>query len=181
MTLAEILQRLQSYLPDVKLEHQKGELGDSWILIPVADVLRVLSFLKNNLGINYLSCLLGMDYESSFGVIYKLRSLKDKVDLIVKIMLPKENPVVATASAFFPVAEWFEREAFDMFGIQFQDHPDLRRILLPEDWVGYPLRKDYQPPTEYQGIPAERPNAHALLDKFYPKPEPTDDQSQVSA
>lgn len=181
MTLTEVLQTLQSHLPDIKLEQQKSELGDSWILVPAEDVFQVLSCLKNELGINYLACLLGVDYESSFGVVYQLRSLKDKIDVPVKAMLPKENPIIATASTLFPVAEWFERETFDMFGIQFKDHPDLRRILLPEDWDGYPLRKDYQPPTEYHGIPAERPNAHAVLDKFYPKPEPTDNQSPESA
>lgn len=180
MTLSEVLQTLQHHLPDIKLEQQKSERGDSWILVPATDVFRVLSCLKNDHGINYLACLSGVDYMSSFGVVYQLRSLKNKVDVTLKVILPKENPVITTISALFPAVEWFEREAFDMLGIQFQNHPDLRRILMPEDWVGHPLRKDYQAPTEYQGIPCERPDAHALLDKFYPKPEPTDSQSQVS-
>ncbi len=181
MTLTEVLQTLQSHLPEIKLEQQKSELGDSWILVPAEDVFRVLSCLKKDLGFNYLACLLGIDYENSFGVVYQLRSLNERVSIAVKALLPKENPSIATASALYPVAEWFERETFDMLGIQFKDHPDLRRILLPDDWDGYPLRKDYQPPTEYHGISAERPNAHTLLDKFYPKPEPTDSQSPVSA
>jgi len=180
MTLSEVLQLLQKHLPDIKLDQQQSEKGDSWIMAPAGDIIRVLSCLKNNLGISYLACLSGVDNESAFGVVYHLRSLKDKTDVTIKAQLPKENPGIASVSDLFAVATWFERETFDMFGIQFQGHPDLRRILLPEDWVGYPLRKDYQPPTEYNGIPADRPDAHALFDKFYPKPKPADDPSQAS-
>jgi NADH-quinone oxidoreductase subunit C len=84
--------------------------------------------------------------------------------------------VIASAVPLFAAAEWFERETFDLLGIQFENHPDLRRLLLPEDWDGHPLRKDYQPPTEYHGIPADRPDAHALLDSLYPQRQTQDPQ-----
>jgi NADH-quinone oxidoreductase subunit C len=171
MTPEEIFSFLQSGLPDVNVELQKGEAGDSWILLQPADVLTVLGHLKSKLGLNYLACLSGVDYESTLGVVYILRSMTQKFEIMVKVLLPKDDPKVTTVSDLFPSAEWFEREAFDLLGIRFQDHPDLRRLMMPEDWKGHPLRKDYQPPAEYHGIPCDRPDAHELLQELYPQKE----------
>ena len=71
----------------------------------------------------------------------------------VKVYTDRANPHIASVMDIWPAADWHEREAFDMMGIIFDGHGDLRRILLPEDWVGYPLRKDYVFPREYHGIP----------------------------
>jgi NADH-quinone oxidoreductase subunit C len=100
-----------------------------------------------------LSCLSGLDYPEHYTVVYNLFSYKHRHWLTLKVMLPKDNAKVSTVSDIFPTAEWHEREAYDLVGITFENHPDLRRILLPEDWEGYPLRKDYQAQEKWHDIP----------------------------
>ena len=178
MTPDEILAALQKQLPQVSCELQKGQVGDPWILVAPKDILRVLACLRDDLSMNYLACLSGVDYESALGVVYQLRSLTEKTEITVKALLPKENPSIETVSGLYAVAEWFEREAFDLLGIQFQNHRDLRRIMLPDDWIGHPLRKDYQPPDEYHGIPFERPDSHALLDELFPRREAPENSAE---
>ncbi len=181
MTPEEVFATLQERFPEVGLELQKGQVGDPWILVPPKDVLRVLTWLRDDLGMDYLACLSGVDYESSFGVVYQLRSLAKKTEIAVKSLLPKENPVIATVSGLYAAAEWFEREAFDLLGIQFENHRDLRRIMMPDDWIGHPLRKDYQFPEEYHGIPFDRPDSHLVLDALYPKPQEPEPRQEVSS
>ncbi|MDO3626399.1 NADH-quinone oxidoreductase subunit C [Mucilaginibacter sp. BT774] len=109
---------------------------------------------------DFLSCLSGVDYgveENRFGVVYHLASIPYQTQLTLKIS--KENnrdldnlPSFPTISSVYRSADWHEREAFDMEGIFFEGHPDLRRILMPDDWEGYPLRKDYKTAEYYKGI-----------------------------
>ena len=109
---------------------------------------------------DFLSCLSGVDYgveANRFGVVYHLASIPYQTQLTLKIS--KENsrnleelPSFPTISSVYRAADWHEREAFDMTGIFFEGHPDLRRILLPDDWEGYPLRKDYKTAEYYKGI-----------------------------
>jgi len=169
MTAEEILARLQAALPDSQFQIQSGEAGDRWILIQPADVIPVLSHLRNKLGLTYLATLAGVDYGSNLGVVYVVRSLEKKDEIAIKALLDRENAGIDTVSQIYGSAEWFEREAFDLLGITFTNHPDLRRIMMPDDWEGYPLRKDYKYPTEYHGIPCARPDSHAVLDPLYPK------------
>jgi NADH-quinone oxidoreductase subunit C len=84
--------------------------------------------------------------------VYHLYSFALNQKLVVKVLVPKSNPVVPTVSDVWATANWHEREAFDMFGMTFEGHPDLRRILCPEDWEGYPLRKDYKVQEFYNGM-----------------------------
>ena len=89
----------------------------------------------------------------TLSVYYHLESVELRHKLTVKVSTPRENPEVETVEPVWRGADWNEREAFDMFGIKFLNHPDLRRILMPEDWeAGYPLRKDYRNPEFYQGM-----------------------------
>jgi NADH-quinone oxidoreductase subunit C len=81
--------------------------------------------------------------EPRFELNYHLLSLDRKERLRLRVRLPGAEPVVASVTPVWPTANWHEREAFDLFGIRFEGHPDLTRILMPDDWEGYPLRKDY--------------------------------------
>ena len=93
---------------------------------------------------------------AGFELIYHLRSLRHHRLLALKVVLPmSDEPSVDSIAEIWPAANWHERETYDMLGIRFTGHPDLTRILLPEDWEGFPLRKDYVFPTEYQNISLE--------------------------
>lgn len=125
--------------------------------INAADVRPVMEFLLRDprMKFDWLACLSGMDYvaDDQMCVIYDLYSFDLKHTFAVKAYCLREDPNVPTVSDLWPAADWHEREAFDMFGINFEGHPDLRRILCADDWEGYPLRKDYVFPREYHGIP----------------------------
>ncbi len=101
---------------------------------------------------DYLMCLSSMDYGDSYGVVYHLYSTVNKHTLVVKVKLEKENPTLPTVEKVWRSADWHEREAWDMMGINFEGHHNLIRILCPYDWEGFPLRKDYKEPEEYHGI-----------------------------
>lgn len=97
----------------------------------------------------------GMDYvaDGKMCCIHDLYSFELKHTFAVKVFCPRDNPSIPSVTDYWPAANWHEREAFDLFGIDFPGHPDLRRILLSEDWEGFPMRKDYVFPREYHGIP----------------------------
>jgi NADH-quinone oxidoreductase subunit C len=109
---------------------------------------------------DFLSCLTGVDYgidSGRFGVVYNLSSIPYHLQLTLKVS--KENnrneeelPSFPSVTPVYRTADWHEREAYDLVGIFFEGHPDLRRILLPDDWEGYPLRKDYKTAEYYKGI-----------------------------
>src|SRR4029079_19158049 len=86
--------------------------------------------------------------------VYDLWSFEHRHMIAIKVFTPRDNPSVPSVADLWPAADWHEREAYDMFGIDFPGHSDLRRILCADDWEGFPLRKDYQFPREYHGIPA---------------------------
>ncbi|UKJ06254.1 NADH-quinone oxidoreductase subunit C [Solitalea lacus] len=125
----------------------------------IADVCRELR--DNELTyFDFLSCLSGVDYGlelKKMGVVYHLSSIPYKKQLTLKVECDFDResndlPSFPTVSEVWRTADWHEREAYDLFGINFEGHPDLRRILLPDDWEGYPLRKDYKTAAEYKGI-----------------------------
>jgi NADH-quinone oxidoreductase subunit C len=102
--------------------------------------------LKNRpeLGLDFLFCLSGVDWGAQLGVVYHLSSSDFQRQLVVKVKIDnREKPEVATVSDLWRTAEFHEREAYDLYGIIFVGHPDLRRIFLEDDWEGWPLRKDY--------------------------------------
>ncbi len=126
-----------------------------WSAIQPAAILEIGEFLRwdSRLRFDHLELLGGVDYKDRMEVVYVLYSMKHHHRYTLKCRLPRENPVVHTVESLWGVANWHEREAYDMFGIVFEGHSDLRRILCPEDWEGYPLRKDYVYPKTYQGMP----------------------------
>jgi len=106
---------------------------------------------------DYLCFIAGVDYLTHLEVVYHLGSLTKQVGhhrVVLKVRLEREEPRVPTVSDLWPTANWHERECYDLLGVVFEGHPDLRRILLPEVWEGYPLRKDY----EY--------DAHTMVEKI---------------
>lgn len=108
-------------------------------------ILEVAQYLKENEDLYFdgLLCLTGMDYIDNFGVVYHLYSFEKRHSLVVKAVIPKDKPEILSVTSVWAVADWFEREAYDLFGIKFTGHPDLRRILCHEDFPGHPLRKDF--------------------------------------
>ncbi|PZR39870.1 MAG: NADH-quinone oxidoreductase subunit C [Azospira oryzae] len=102
-----------------------------------------------------LSCITGIDngpQANTMEVIYHLYSIPFNQSLAIKVVLPRDHATIDSISAIWKSADWLEREVYDMFGIHFNNHPDLRRILLPADWEGHPLRKDYQHQEAYRDI-----------------------------
>ncbi len=123
---------------------------DNSVWQPLAYFLREDDRMK----FDFLASLSGVDYnDGTFGVVYHLQSLAThKHKIAFRLKCPKENPVIPTVMEIWKAANWHERETFDLYGIKFDGHPDLRRILCPEDWEGYPLRKDYKVQETYHGI-----------------------------
>ncbi|WP_235847002.1 NADH-quinone oxidoreductase subunit C, partial [Neobacillus soli] len=108
---------------------------------------KVAQFLKYNelLGFDYLSELHGSDFETHMEVYVHLYSYKNRQSVALKVKIDRGEPAIESVQPLWAGAEWPECEAYDLLGINFSGHPDLRRIMLGEDWVGFPLRKDYQP------------------------------------
>jgi NADH-quinone oxidoreductase subunit C len=107
------------------------------------------------LALDWLACASGMDYvaDGKLAMVFDLWSFSHRHHFAVKVYCPRDVAVMPSVAGVWAAANWHEREAFDLFGIHFTGHPDLRRILLSDDWVGFPLRKDYVFPSEYHGIP----------------------------
>lgn len=102
-----------------------------------------------------LSCVTGIDNGPQAGtmeVIYHLYSIPFNIQLALRVLVSRENPQVESLTSVWKSANWMEREAYDMLGITFVNHPDLRRILMPADWEGFPLRKDYSESERYRDV-----------------------------
>ena len=120
--------------------------GETTVTVEGAEIVKICTFLRDDCGYNFLSDLCGVDYlgrTPRFEVVYNMYNLTDKTRLRVKILVGEADPCVDTVSGVWSTANWHERECWDLMGISFNNHPDLRRILMPADWVGFPLRKDY--------------------------------------
>jgi len=154
MEAKEIYEKLLSKFDDGILEFKEDKTIDPYIKIK-PEILPDLCFeLRDNEDFlfDYLVNLTGMDYGKDLGVVYHLYSMKHKHRIVLKVDLNRDNPVIPSIEMIWKTANWHEREAYDMFGIIFEGHPFLVRILTPYDWEGYPLRKDYVTPEYYHGI-----------------------------
>jgi NADH:ubiquinone oxidoreductase subunit C len=164
MDFDQILARLQQRWPN--LRPQVAGAGDPCVVIPAAENGAILRLLRDDpdLACDSLMCLSGADTGSELWVVYHLHSLKHRHRLAVKVVLPRENPALDSATAIWAAAEFLEREVYDLYGVSFRGHPDLRRLLLPPDWEGWPGRKDYVYPRSYRGVTLEREDQFVAAD-----------------
>lgn len=145
-----LVQRVREFSPDA-FEDARVFRGELTVWVQAGGLRRVAEFLRDEagLGFNYLSDVTAVDHypnEPRFETVYHLYSLENNQRVRLKVRLPGDDPRVDSMVPVWPAANAFEREVFDLFGVYFEGHPYLVRILMPEDWEGYPLRKDY--PTE---------------------------------
>ncbi|MDI6780128.1 MAG: NADH-quinone oxidoreductase subunit C [Bacteroidota bacterium] len=155
MVATEILNKLKSQFSDAIIDFKLEGVLDPFVKVKTESIREVSYYLRDDSDLQYdtLMCLSGVDLgKGILSVVYHLASIKHKHKITLKVEVSVEDPKVPSIESVWKTANWHEREAYDMFGIIFTDHPDLRRILLPDDWDGYPLRKDYQVQEYYQGI-----------------------------
>jgi NADH-quinone oxidoreductase subunit C len=159
MTFQEISDILKSTIGDHFTADEKQVLQPQ-LIVPKDQLKATCMQLHTNplLYFDFLSSVTGVDNgaeQGTFEVLYHLYSIPFNHHIILKVILERENPSIDSVIDIWKGADWQEREIYDMFGIQFIGHPDLRRILLPEDWQGFPLRKDYEVQEYYHGIKVE--------------------------
>ena len=173
MTGQDFIERLKLRFGD-KVTAVNLEAIDPWVEVVPTSLVEICVYLRDesDLRFNMLNCITGIDYfepdpkkaakspwEPHIEVVYHLSSIPHKHTIVVKVKTSRwkndvegELPELPTVSHVWQTANWHEREVYDLVGVQFVGHPNLRRILCPEDWVGYPLRKDYEMPLEYHGM-----------------------------
>jgi len=131
------------------------EAGDPFIVLGAERLHEVCAFLKDEpaLGFDFLRLVSAVDWTDRFSSVYHLYSLTHNHEVTLRVDLDRAAPRAQSVADLWPTADWHEREAFDLMGIVYEGHPQLTRILLPDDWAGHPLRKDYEQPEQYHGIP----------------------------
>ena len=166
MEAQEVYARLEKQFAG-KVRDLKADIPEPYLFVEPQAILEVCRFLRDDPSTKFevLSDLTALDWpkEEKIQVVYHLYSYGQKHQIVLKVDLPRANPKIATTEGIWKVANWFEREVYDLFGVIFEGHTDLRRIMLPDDWVGYPLRKDYVEQEEYDGMSTQRA---PLVDKL---------------
>jgi NADH-quinone oxidoreductase subunit C len=161
MTTSEIHERLKARFGD-DVGAPTETKGDPWLPVKRERLVEVCRFLKETPGLDFDFCedLTAVDWpkRSVIEVVVHLLSYQHKHALKLKVEADRAAPVVDSLEGVWKTANWFEREVYDLFGVTFTHHPDLRRIMLPDDWVGFPLRKDYEEAGGWHGIDNVREN-----------------------
>ncbi|MFI0491362.1 NADH-quinone oxidoreductase subunit C [Flavobacterium sp.] len=144
MTNEALQSLISSWIPELEFTEEKSQFLN--ISVQPEQLHSLMSQLKSNTetSFDYLFCLSGVDWETSLGVVYHLESITHRHIIVVKVKTAdRENPTFDTVCDIWRTAEFHEREVFDFFGIKFNNHPNLKRLFLTEEWDGFPLRKDY--------------------------------------
>jgi NADH-quinone oxidoreductase subunit C len=136
---SEVLQKLKNKFPDISIEETPHAL-----VVPKSALLTVAGFLKNEMDFENCHCVTAVDRKDKLELVYFLYSTPNHFMLVVKTFVPLDDLTVETVSGLWRSADWLEREVFDLFGIKFLNHPDLRRIMNPDNWTDFPLRKDFK-------------------------------------
>lgn len=146
MTNEELKSTLGELIPSAAFEE-----GGEWInlYVPLEEWKPVARQLRHHpsLQLDYLFCLTCIDWKTHFTIVYHLSSTAVRHNIVVKVKADRNNPTIETVSDIWRTAEFHEREVYDLFGVTFLHHPDLRRLIMPDDWKGWPLRKDYEDPV----------------------------------
>ena len=141
-------QLIATWEPDAELVEEGSQYLNAVTSPPKLKELAEKLRYNEQTEFDYMFCLTCVDYPEHMEMVYHLRSTTKGHEMVLKCKIEsRENPEVDTLSDIWRTAEYHEREVYDLFGVKFKDHPDLRRILLDDDWEGYPLRKDYEDPT----------------------------------
>jgi NADH-quinone oxidoreductase subunit C len=151
----EIAEALKTQFGGAIVDATLDGVIDPFIVVAPDRIRDVALFLRDNEQMQFdsLMCLSGVDDTGGkLGVVYHLHSIPRGHKITLKVRVTVENPHCQSVESVWKTANWHEREAFDLIGIVFDGHPDLRRILLPYDWEGHPLRKDYSVPEYYNGM-----------------------------
>lgn len=136
----------ETRFPNVRTSSFRNADGTPTFIVPATDLLEVVGFLRDEGDFKLFEDITAVDWlpkEPRFEVIYHFLSLSRRQPIRLKVELPGTAPKVPSITGLYAGANWYEREVFDLFGITFEGHPDLRRIEMPDDWEGNPLRKDY--------------------------------------
>jgi len=154
--IEEIIDVLRGQFSELSFELLENSTPGG-IIIPLNGMVDVMQFLHSDerCYFDMLSCVTGVDNgpeENSMELVYNLYSIPYDIHLAIKVIVPRQKPMVESLVAIWKTADWQEREVYDMYGIDFLGHPDLRRILMPADWEGFPLRKDYKEQKYYRGM-----------------------------
>ncbi|MBN8524386.1 MAG: NADH-quinone oxidoreductase subunit C [Planctomycetes bacterium] len=168
LAFAAIAEQVKSAHPSV--EARESDNRQPWLLVPAADLPAVARLLRDAPALRFdsLADLTGWDLakfpatppSTDIAVAYYLHSLAHRHHLTLKVMAPRDAAQVPSVSGVWAVANYFEREVYDLLGVAFTGHPNLKRIMCPDDWIGHPLRKDYVYPQAYNGIAHLRDGQH---------------------
>jgi NADH-quinone oxidoreductase subunit C len=166
MTPQEIHQRLQARFGEAVGPLSEPKI-DPFAVVKAQAIVEVARFLRDEPGLEMDFCedLTALDWpkRNVIEVVYHLFSYRLRHGMVLKVEADRANPSVPSVEGVWKAANWMEREVYDLFGVSFEGHPDLRRVLLPDDWVGHPLRKDYQEAGGYHAISNLRENPMSEL------------------
>ena len=155
MNAQEIQARLKAQFGDAVGELSEAKI-DPFVTVKAEKIVELCQFARGEAGLDFDYCedVTGIDWPARnlIEVVYHLFSLQHRHQIVLKVQADRSQPSVPSVQGVWKAANWLEREVYDMLGVNFAGHPDLRRILLPDDWVGHPLSKDYQEAGGYHGV-----------------------------
>jgi len=154
LTAQEIFEKLKGKFDAAVVELQSETCNPPFVVVSPGSIQEICRFLKEDpeLLFGSVMCISGVDYKDKFAVAYHLHSMEHGHKIGIKAFLPHDNPSIPTVDGVWKAAIYQERETYDLVGIVFEGSCDPNRILLPDDWEGHPLRKDYKYPEQYHGI-----------------------------